>query len=128
MTATTVPDGIQAANAAFAAAVLQGDAARMAAAYTVDGAVLPASSDMITGRPAIQMFWQSALDGLSLKATERETVELEQHGDTAYEVGKYTLKGDGDSVLDQGKYIVIWKQVDGGWKWHRDIFTSSLAR
>jgi ketosteroid isomerase-like protein len=28
--------------------------------------------------------------------------------------------------VDQGKYIVIWKQDGGQWKLHRDIFNSSL--
>jgi hypothetical protein len=28
-------------------------------------------------------------------------------------------------VLDEGKYIVIWKQVEGQWKLHRDILNSS---
>jgi ketosteroid isomerase-like protein len=29
-------------------------------------------------------------------------------------------------ALDKGKYIVIWKQEDGQWKLHRDIFNSSM--
>jgi ketosteroid isomerase-like protein len=29
--------------------------------------------------------------------------------------------GDGDKVLDSGKYIVVWKRQDGQWKLHRDI-------
>lgn len=128
MTTINVPDGIQATNAAFCAAVLRGDAAGMAAAYTANGALPPTYSEMVVGKPAIQMFWQSTLDGLGLKAAELETVELEQHGETAYEVGKYTLKGDADSVLDQGKYIVIWKHEGDAWKWQRDILNSSLGR
>jgi hypothetical protein len=43
----------------------------------------------------------------------------------AHEVGKYTLMGDGDKVLDAGKYIVIWQRQDGQWKLHRDIWNSS---
>src|SRR5262245_30302041 len=100
MTATNIPDGLQATNAAFSAAVLRGDAAAMAEAYTEGGAVLPTASDKIAVKPAIQMFWQSVLDGLGLRTAELETIELEQYGDTAYEVGKYTLKGDEDTVLD----------------------------
>jgi ketosteroid isomerase-like protein len=84
MTATTIPAGSLATNAAFSAAVQRSDAARMAAAYTASGAVLPTSSEMVRGEPAIQMFWQSALDGLGLKAAELETIELEQHEDMAY--------------------------------------------
>ena len=85
----------------------------MTDAYTDNGAVLPTGSEIIRGKPAIQAFWQGALDGFGIKAAALETVELEQHGDTAYEVGKYTLKGAGGNMLDQGKYIGIWKQAGG---------------
>ena len=47
-------------------------------------------------------------------------------GKTAYEVGKYQLFADGDQMADQGKYIVTWKQVEGKWKLHRDIWNTSL--
>jgi len=55
-----------------------------------------------------------------------EIIEVEGHGDTAIEVGKYTLSGEAGQVLDRGKYIIIFKQVDGQWKLHRDIFNSSM--
>jgi len=56
----------------------------------------------------------------------RIAYEVEDHGDTAIEVGKYTLKGEEGQVLDTGKYTVIWKQEEGQWKLHRDIFNSSV--
>jgi ketosteroid isomerase-like protein len=64
---------------------------------------------------------------MGIKEAGLETVEVEGHGDTAVEVGKFTLKSEGGQVLDQGKYIVIWKQEEGQWKLHRDIFNSSMA-
>jgi len=127
MTTTNAQAGIKANNAAFLAAVTRGDAAGMAAAYTEQGAVLPTNSEIIRSKPAIQTFWQGVLDGFGVKAAALETLELEQYGDMAYEVGHYMLKGVGDNVLDQGKYIVIWQQEGGQWKWHRDIFNSSLS-
>ena len=63
---------------------------------------------------------------MGIKSVKLEIVEVEGHGDTAIEVGKYTLQGLGRKPLDTGKYIVIWKQVDGQWKLHRDIFNSSM--
>ena len=50
---------------------------------------------------------------MGLRELVLETVELEDHGETAIEVGRYTLKADGGVVADQGKYIVVWKN-DGG--------------
>jgi ketosteroid isomerase-like protein len=64
--------------------------------------------------------------GMGIKEATLDTVEVEAHGDAAYEVGRYTLKGDGGQLLDQGKYVVIWKRVGGQWRLHRDIWNSSL--
>ena len=119
-----VKAAIAAALEKFMAAFSRGDAAGIAALYTENGQLLPPNSDFITGKTAIQGFWQVLLD-MGLKAT-LETVELETHGDTAIEVGKFTLQGEGGQTVDEGKYLVVWKQADGQWKLHRDIFNSSM--
>ena len=124
-TSTEVRDAIAAANEDFMATFNQGDAAGLAALYTERGQLLPPNSDFLTGRRAIQAFWQGAMD-MGIKSVKLEIVEVEGHGDTAIEVSKYTLQGLGGKPLDTGKYIVIWKQVDGQWKLHRDIFNSSM--
>jgi hypothetical protein len=54
-----------------------------------------------------------------------ETIDVEAHGDTAIEIGRYRLLAAGDVVADQGKYIVVWKNDNGAWKLHRDIWTTS---
>jgi ketosteroid isomerase-like protein len=86
--------------------------------------VLPPNSDVITGRQAIQTFWQGAMH-MGIAAAKLQTVEVEGHGNTAHEVGQYTLQGAGGQVLDTGKYVVIWQQEAGQWKIHRDIWNSS---
>ena len=125
VTSTEVRAAIVAANQDFITTFKRGDAAGMAALYAENGQVLPPNGDFVTGRPALQTFWQAIMD-MGIKEAGLETVEVEAHGDTATEVGKYTLKGEGGQVLDNGKYIVIWKQEDGGWKLHRDIFNTSM--
>jgi ketosteroid isomerase-like protein len=123
-TATDVRAGILAANAVFMAAFSRGDAAACAACYTEQGQVLPPSSDVSTGKQAIQTFWQGAIH-MGITAAKLDTGEVEDHGNTAYEVGQYTLQGAGGQVLDMGKYIVIWQLEAGQWKIHRDIWYSS---
>lgn len=54
-----------------------------------------------------------------------ELEELEEHVDTAIEVGQYTLSGGGQ-VMDRGTYLVTWKREDGQWKLHRDIWNTSV--
>lgn len=124
-TSTEVRDAIATANENFMAAAKQGDAAALAALYTENGQVLPPNSDFVTGKEAIQAFWQAIRD-MGIMAATLETVEVEGHGDTATEVGKYTLHGEEGQQLDKGKYIVIWKQEEGQWKLHRDIFNTSM--
>ena len=100
------------------------DSAGMANLYTSDGQLLPANSDVVSGQPGIQAFWQGAFV-LGLREAVLETVELDDHGDTASVVGRFTIKADGGALADQGKYIVIWKNDGGSWKLHRDIWTTS---
>jgi uncharacterized protein (TIGR02246 family) len=124
-TSTEVRDAIATANEALMAAAKRGDVAGLAALYTENGQVLPPNSDFVKGKQGIQAFWQAIRD-MGIKAATLETVEVESHGDTAIEVGKYTLHGEEGQALDKGKYIVIWKQEEGQWKLHRDIFNTSM--
>jgi len=121
---TEIRDAIAAANENLGAAFSRGDAAGAAVLYTDNGQLLPPNSDFVTGRRAIQTFWQGAMD-MGIKGATLEIVEVEGHGDTAIEVGKYTLQGEGGQALDKGKYIVVWKREEGQWRLHRDIFNSS---
>ena len=49
------------------------------------------------------------------------TVEVEQSGDLAYEVGKMLITSPSGEVIYDGKYICIWKRIDGIWRIHRDM-------
>jgi len=120
-----IKHAIAAANENFMTNFQQGDAAGVASLYTEDGQVLPPGSDFVTGRSAIQQFWQGAMD-MGIKAVKLETVELDGQGDTAIETGKYTLTGEGGQIIDTGKYMVVWKQQEREWRLHRDIWNTSL--
>jgi len=121
----TIQEAISIANQNFMTTFGKGDAAGMGNLYTQKGQLLPAGTDFVKGKKAIQEFWQGAMN-MGIKQVKLETVELEGHGDTAIEVGQYVLSGEKGQVMDKGKYIVIWKQEQGEWKLHRDIWTSSI--
>lgn len=115
---------IETANKGFMDAFRRGDGAAMANLYTAEAQLLPAASDFVRGTTAIRAFWQGVID-MGLKDATLETLEVEAHGDTAIEVGRYRLMAAGGAVADAGKYIVIWKNDRGSWKLHRDIWTTS---
>ncbi len=113
------------ANAAWEAAWNAGDGAGIAALYTDDAMLLPPGGEPIEGREAIQAFWQTAVESGTQAALK--TSELEIHGDLATEVGSYVDTGADGAHVDHGKYMVMWKKVDGNWKLHRDIWNSSMT-
>jgi len=116
---------IEAANGKFMDAVSKGDAAGLAGLYTDDGMLMPPNADFMKGGEAIQGFFQTLID-MGIQEITLESSEVEGYGDTAIEVGMFTLKTAEGQVVDKGKYIVIWKKVGGEWKLHRDIFNSSM--
>ncbi len=101
-----------------------GDAAAIAAMMTEDGAVLAPNADPIVGREAIEAYW-AELIAAGLKGA-LVPVEVHTDGDLGYKQGTYELTMDGE-VVDHGKWIEVWKRVEGEWLLHRDIYNSSVA-
>ena len=103
----------------------RGDSKEIAALYTNDGQLFPAQSDLVTGKQSIHEFWKTAIDS-GIKTVQLDTLETEGYGDTAIEVGKYRFGGEGEQMIDEGKYLVIWKRENGQWRLHREIWNTSL--
>ncbi len=116
-------DAIAAVNARFTSAIAEGNAAAVGELYTDDAKFMPPNGDVVVGPEGIAAWLQLMLDD-GISSLELETVELEEHGDTAIEEGRYKL-GTADGPADAGKYIVIWKNEGGAWKLHKDIFNSN---
>ena len=121
---TDVRAATEKVNSQFVDGASRGDVEAMGGVYTDDARILPPGQPMIQGRAAIQEFWAGAAEALGVKGVDLATVVLETHENTAEEIGQYTIHG-ADGVLDQGKYIVVWKQTDAGWRWHWDIWNSN---
>ncbi len=116
---------IQKVNESFISAFSQSDAAKMAAFYASDAELLPPNSEFVQGQKAIESFWSATFDA-GIKKITLETLDAQGIKDMAHEVGKYTLYGNEDQIIDTGKYIVIWKKVKHQWKLYRDIWNSSM--
>jgi len=112
----------------FEVAFNSGNAAEVAAHYSVDGVVLAPDTVRIDGREAIHGLWQAYVDA-GVTDLSLTTVNLDEHGDTAYEIGSFSLSapdGNGGMVQANGKYIIVWKKDgDGIWNLHWDIWNSN---
>ena len=95
-------------------------AAAAVATYTQAARVLPPDLPMVRGREAIAEFWTAAAQQLGATGVKLTTAELEVHGDSAHEVGTATLTLPGGEA--HAKYVVLWKQEGGEWRWDVDIW------
>ena len=105
------------------------DAAGIANLYAEDGAVMPPNAPIGKGRTAIQQTWASMMEtpGFDLNIVP-EQVLVASSGDMALDRGTYSLKlaPGGKAQTDTGKYVVVWRKIDGEWKAAADIFNSDL--
>ncbi len=115
---------IAATNARLSQAVENRDAAAAAACYTRDAKFMAPNAEPFVGREAIQGFFQGALDG-GIAGLKLETLSVELLGETAWEEGLYELYAEGGTLVDKGKFIVVWKQAGDEWLLHRDIISSN---
>ena len=91
-TAADLREEIRSANDDFEKKFANRDARGMASLYTSDGVLLPPGAGIQEGSNAIQNFWQLVMD-MGIKAAHLETLEVEQEGDMAIEMGRYELSG-----------------------------------
>ncbi len=105
------------------------DVAAIARIYAVDGMFLAPNALLVEGREGIAEVWAGLLGLPGISFTFEPTrIEVSASADLASDVGTYSLAfdADGGRVEDQGKYVLVWKKVNGAWKVLADIFNSNL--
>jgi ketosteroid isomerase-like protein len=121
-----ISDSIQAemrkVNAFFGETMVKGrNFAALDQVYTVDARILPPGADLIEGREKIKDFWKGAVAGMNVQDAKLVSANAHLAGDSVIEVGRAKLfLPEGQSA--EVKYVVEWKQEDGAWKWHTDIW------
>jgi uncharacterized protein (TIGR02246 family) len=128
-TAPPDPAPINELRAKYQAAYNAADAAAAAALYTDDAVSLPDHHTALQGKAAIQQYLQEIFTQYSATMTITPS-DTDIVGDVAHEHGTFTVKvtpkAGGDTVTDDGKYVVILKRgADGSWKIHHDIDNSN---
>jgi ketosteroid isomerase-like protein len=112
-------------NKIFGDAVVKGDSAALVNLYATTAHMFPTNMPPIETYDGIKRFFGEFAKA-GVKEFKLESVDVYGNGDNVIEEGKYT-QGDGKGkIVDQGKYIVIWKQENGKWKLYRDIFNSNM--
>ena len=89
--------------------------------YTANARILPPGAPMMQGREQIKGFWKQAIASMGATGAKLATVHAERAGDDVVEIGRADLTLAGGQTVTV-KYVVYWKQEDGTWKWHFDIW------
>lgn len=109
---------------AFSKYYMEADYNGLANSYTKDGKILPPGPEIITGQEAIKQRW-TLPEGVTILSHVVEPVEITIVKDTAYDIGYYhgtTRRKDGTEIAWKGKYMIIWKKIDGDWKIYADAW------
>lgn len=120
----TAKTEIEAANKEFKVFFAAADSIGLANLYTQDAKFMNNGAPAVIGRKNIQ----SALSGImksGITSVNLITIDVWGMENLITEEGELSLFAD-EVVVYQGKYIVLWKKVDGKWKLFRDIFNSNL--
>lgn len=99
---------------------------------TVDTLLMPSGKPMRRGRADTIVFWMAATGDRRPQLRSRfEPEDWLIEGDVVVESGRafISMVEDGhERPVDQGKYLVVWRQEDGRWRIHRDIFNSDTTK
>lgn len=116
-------------NRDFAAALNAKDAKAAAALYTEDAVLIPPGEPVVRGRPAIEAYWQGAIEAGGVRDVSVETMDALSSGSLGYETGSFVLTAngpDGEPVVDRGRYIeLLRREPDGRWLSTHGIWNSS---
>jgi len=122
-------DAIRERSRLWNEAVTAKDIQAATAYFTPDAMVMPQNSEIVAGQGAIQEWFEGwVADPNISNSFEAEVVEVAASGEIAFERGtyKFAMETPEGPIEDEGKYVVIWKKIEGEWKAQLDISNSSL--
>ncbi|HEY0975848.1 MAG TPA: hypothetical protein VGE21_00140 [Flavobacteriales bacterium] len=100
--------------------------AYFAARYTTDACVFAPNMPKVCGIEAITKFYWYNGDSRTL-TLDIQGEEVSGTAEEVTEVGRYRVIDDEGTVLDDGKFIAIYRHEAGVWKVHREIWNSDRS-
>ena len=112
-------------NKRFEDAVVNSDTVALVNLYTEDAKWMNPNAPSVIGKQALTSELSKLLNA-GIGSAKLNTTDV--WGDENYvtEEGNYVLNAKDGSQIDKGKYLVLWKRVDGKLMFFRDMFSSDL--
>lgn len=117
---------IQKRTTAFTRAHITRDTAFLNSIFTKDARILAPNSEVVTGKKAISQL-NSEWVNYGIHQFEEISTARYGGGDFIVDEGNYFMIYGPDSTSERGKYINVWKKVNGNWKIYSNIWNTSLS-
>jgi len=123
---TEARSAIAESNAVYFQAFVKGDSSIFIDRYAKDCCIMPPNVASMCGGDAALNFFRLAFYNMALRDGNFVTTAVYGNGDGfVTEEGKFQLRDGSNAIIDDGKYLVLWKKTDNGWKMFRDCFSSN---
>ncbi|MBZ5649608.1 MAG: nuclear transport factor 2 family protein [Acidobacteriia bacterium] len=112
----------------FATAFNTGNYDQAAALFTSDGFLMPPQREAVQGQKPIELMLRK-LGEAGYENLRLETTRVEESGDMAVEIGRYTVavqQANGTTVADRGKFVQVWRRL-GIWLMTTNCWNSDLS-
>lgn len=119
----SVKAAIAASNAAFGECFAKNDSVNFVARYTSDACINPTGMPQICGSAGIGAYFRGGYT-MGIRNIKLTTKDVMLGDPFAIETGNYEVQMEGGKAIENGKFIVIWKQENGAWKMYQDIWNS----
>lgn len=111
---------------AFEIAFTQHDLPSCLALFSDDAQILPEHGSVIAGRKEIENFLKNSMTPVVSFNTDTDMTLV--RGDVAVEQGHFTVRNVRRGTnIELGKYIHIWRKIDGQWRLYRVIYNTDVA-
>ena len=129
--ASTDVTALQAVTQSWFQAYNAGDADAVTALFADDATLMPPDATAVSGKDAIHNFF---VVSIGVSQHEGSTINLTGTpqggvaGDWGWLSATDTVKDKTGQVVDTGKFLVVFKKVDGKWVFFRDLWSSDKPK
>lgn len=110
----------------FETAVAKGDSVAWASIFAPDAKRMAPNMSSIQGTKDITANFNAIIKSNTIGSVKLTMVELWGNKDYVTEEGNFEIYAKDGSVLDKGKYVDLFKNIDGHYKMFREAWNSDL--
>lgn len=117
---------IAASNAIYFEAFVKNDSSIFIDRYADDACIMAPFAPQQCGRKNAGRFFREAYDNYGMRNGKFITTAVYGNGDEyVTEEGLWQSFNAKGELFDDGKFLVLWKKTEKGWKMYRDSFSSN---